>query len=155
MAAVLAGLATMFVLLPLAAQDDPSATRSFDPTTVAPGGTVTVTIAAANYGQLGGVTETLPAGFPYVESSLDASQVAPSFLVIGSGSRYKGDTSFTYTVTASDTAGAYGFSGTLRDADRNDSPVGGAVSVTVEGRRPRGQALRGPSVQRRWLLAER
>ena len=69
MAAVLAGLATMLLLLPLAAQDDPSATRSFDPTMVALGGTVTVTIAAANYGQLGGVTETLPAGFTYVRAA--------------------------------------------------------------------------------------
>ena len=57
-----------------------SATRSFNPATVAPGGQVTVTIAAANYGQGGGVTETLPSGFTYVSSSeigrlLDASQV--------------------------------------------------------------------------------
>ena len=34
-----------------------------------------VTIAAADYGSAGGVTETLPAGFAYVSSSLAASQV--------------------------------------------------------------------------------
>ena len=56
----------------------PSATRSFNPATVAPGGTVTVTIEAANYGPAGGVTETLPSGFSYVSSSLSASQVNES-----------------------------------------------------------------------------
>ena len=49
----------------------PSATRSFNPATVDPGGTVTVTIQAADYGQAGGVTETLPTGFSYVSSSLE------------------------------------------------------------------------------------
>jgi hypothetical protein len=48
----------------------PSATRSFNPATVAPGGTVTVTIQAADYGLAGGVTETLPTGFAYVSSPL-------------------------------------------------------------------------------------
>ena len=38
---------------------------------VAPGGQVVVTITAAGYGSLGEVTETLPAEFSYVSSSLD------------------------------------------------------------------------------------
>ena len=59
-------------LLPAFAQE---ATRSFNPATVAPGGQVTVTIAAAGYGQAGGVTETLPRGFAYVSSNLSDSQV--------------------------------------------------------------------------------
>ena len=42
------------------------------------------------------------------------------------------DKSFTYTVTASSTAGTHEFSGKLRDADRADHDVGGAASVTVE-----------------------
>ena len=81
----------------------PSATRSFNSATVAPGETVTVTIQAANYGQAGGVTETLPSGFSYVSSSLSASQVNES----GQNVRFtlQGDTSFTYTVTASSTPG--------------------------------------------------
>ena len=109
----------------------PSATRSFNPATVAPGGTVTVTIQAANYGQAGGVTETLPSGFSYVSSSLSASQVNES----GQNVRFtlQGDTSFTYTVTASSTPGPYDFSGTLRDFDKTDHTVGGATRVTVEG----------------------
>ena len=109
----------------------PSATRSFNSATVAPGETVTVTIQAANYGQAGGVTETLPSGFSYVSSSLSASQVNES----GQNVRFtlQGDTSFTYTVTASSTPGPYDFSGTLRDFERDDYPVGGTTRVTVEG----------------------
>ena len=83
----------------------PSATRSFNPAPVAPGGQVTVTIAATNYGQAGGVTETLPTGFSYVSSSLAASQVTE---LSGQNVRFtlQGDTSFTYTVTASSTPGS-------------------------------------------------
>ena len=51
----------------------PSASRSFDSASVDPGGQVMVTITASNYGQAGGVTETLPAGFSYVDSDLDDS----------------------------------------------------------------------------------
>ena len=108
----------------------PSATRSFDSTSVAPGGQVVVTIAAANYGSAGGVTETLPTGFVYVSSSLSASQINES----GQNVRFtlQGDTSFTYTVTASSTPGPYDFSGTLRDFDKTDHTVGGVDTVTVE-----------------------
>ena len=42
------------------------------------------------------------------------------------------ETSFTYVVTASSTAGSHSFSGTLRDFDQTDHTVGGATSVTVE-----------------------
>ena len=77
------------------------------------------------------MTETLPSDFSYVNSSLDDSQVTE---LANNQVRFtlQGDTSFTYTVTASDTPGDYDFSGTLRDADRMDHTVGGAVTVTVE-----------------------
>ena len=108
-----------------------SATRSFSSATVAPGGQVTVTIAATNYGQAGGVTETLPTGFAYVSSPLADSQVTEQ-----SDNRVRfvlqDETSFTYVVTASSTAGSHSFSGTLRDSDKTDHTVGGATSVTVE-----------------------
>ena len=76
------------------------------------GGVVVVTVDVANYGQAGGVTETLPAGFEYVSSSLDTEQVA----VTGQEVRFtlQGETTFTYTVTASMTAGSYEFEGSLR-----------------------------------------
>ena len=85
------------------------ATRSFSEASVALGGEVVVTIAA-NYGQAGGVTETLPDGFTYESSDLDTSQVT----VTGREVRFtlQGDTSFTYTVTASRTTG---FSQLLRN----------------------------------------
>ena len=75
MSALFAAVAVMGVL-PATAQQTASATRAFEPTSVGAGGQVVVTIAAAGYGTAGGVTETLPQGFSYVESSLDDSQVA-------------------------------------------------------------------------------
>ena len=101
-------------------QQGPSATRSFSPTSVAPGGEVEVTVTAANYGLGGAVTETLPAGFSYVSSSLSDDQVQ----VTGQDVRFTllGETSFTYTVTASSQAGSYSFSGVLRNFDRAESP---------------------------------
>ena len=112
-----------------------SATRAFDKTRVDPDGTVTVTIAVTNYGVAGGVTETLPVGFSYVSSSLDDAQVKEldartvRFILYG-------DTSFTYTIVASDVEGLHTFSGTLRDSDRNDRPVVGHLTVTVSSREP-------------------
>ena len=132
MVASMTGVVALTGILPTSAQSapTPNATRSFNSATVAPGGTVTVTIAAANYGQAGGVTEALPSGFSYVSGSLSASQVNES----GQNVRFtlQGDTSFTYTVTASSTPGSYDFSGTLRDFERDDYPVGGATRITVE-----------------------
>ncbi|MCY4581236.1 MAG: hypothetical protein OXE50_00320, partial [Chloroflexi bacterium] len=127
---VVVGLVGLLSFGSVTAQTNPSATRSFDSTSVASGGTLVVTIAASGYGQAGGVTETLPAGFAYVSSSLDTSQVN----VNGQQVRFtlQGDTSFTYTVTASSTPGSHTFSGTLRDFARDDHTVGGASSVTVE-----------------------
>ena len=127
-AAIMAAVGLLGLLPALA--DEHSATRFFDQATVAPGGEVVVTIAAANYGGFGAVTETLPSGFSYVSSSLDTEQVR----VTGQQVRFtlQGDTSFTYTVTASSAAGPHTFSGVLRDSDRDDHTVGGATSVTVQ-----------------------
>ena len=131
----LAGVGVWLSVLPAAAQQTPSATRSFDKTTVEPGGEVVVTVAATGYGSLGAVTETLPVGFSYVSSDLDTVQVTE---VDARTVRFtlQGDTSFRYTVTASSTAGNYDFSGVLRDSDRTDHDVGGANMVTVEAAAP-------------------
>ena len=135
--AVIAVVATsvavgLLSLLPVTAQQaaEASATRSLNPATVAPGGEVVVTITAANYGSFGEVTETLPVGFTYA-SSPKADQVEAT----GQEVRLtlQGETSFTYTVTASSAAGSHTFSGTLRDSDRQDHDVVGDSSVTVEG----------------------
>ena len=105
------------------------ATRSFSTSTVALGGQLVVTITAMGYGPFGGVAETLPSGFSYVSSSLSDDAVTAqdqelSFALFG-------ETEFTYTVTAPDAAGSYPFSGILTNSDKEDVPVGGALSVTV------------------------
>ena len=130
------GLLAVLGLASVAAQTGPNATRSFDFTTVAPGGTVTVTIDASDYvlppGDLvaGGVRETLPAGFTYVSSSLEAGRVS----VVGQEVRFvlRGETSFRYSVTASSEPGSHTFNGKLIDSGRNSHDVGGASTVTIE-----------------------
>ena len=114
---------------------EPSAIRSFDKTTVEPGENVKVTITVENYGAAGGVTETLPVGFSYVSSSLDSEQVME---LSGNQVRFtlQGETSFTYTVTASSVERFHTFSGTLRDIELDDYPVGGATRVTVRAPQP-------------------
>jgi len=134
-ALALAGALAIFIFgayQPVAAQADPSASRSFSPMTVEPGGTVTVTITLANVGGIGRLTEMIPSGFTYVSSSLPAAQVntdnasAPVFNLFGAGA------SFTYSVTAPMTTGDYEFSGTLRSGDPpTNYTVGGDTTVTV------------------------
>ena len=132
MVAVAAGL---MGLGHVAAQQGPSATRSFSPTTVAPGGQVEVTITVANYGRFGSVTETLPDGFDYVSSTLDDEEG----VVSEDGQTVKfilfGDETFTYIVRAPDLVTAtttYDFTGILSDEDRATHDVVGDTVVTVE-----------------------
>ena len=105
-----------------------SADRSFSPT-VSPGGRVVVTITHANAGALGRITETLPAGFTYVSSSVDPVNVTVTGQVLtGQVVRFnllEVESPFTYTVTASRTAGSHTFSGVVRDSDRSENAVGG------------------------------
>ena len=105
------------------------AIRSFSPPSVAPAGEVVVMITASGYGRFGAVTETLPPGFSYVSSSLEDSGVTD----VGREVRFSlfGQTAFTYTATAPGTAGTYSFSGVLRNSDREDVPVGGALTIAV------------------------
>ena len=88
-----------------------------------------VTIEANNFGSFGGVTETLPTGFSYVSSSL------PVDLVVATGQEVRftlfGESNFTYTVTASNTAGSYSFSGVLKDSTGIDYQVAGPSVITV------------------------
>ena len=113
-----------------------SGTRTFDGSTVAPGGPLVVTIAVTGYGQVGGVTEMLPEGFTYVSSSHPAGQVLVDgavlrFTLVGAASA-----EFDYTVTAPVVEGSYRFEGTLRDDDRVDHAIGGASEVTVAASTP-------------------
>ena len=110
MLSVIGGLAVMLGSSPLAAQTSPSATRSFDSSTVAPDGTVTVTIMATGYAPPGRISESLPSDFTYVDGSVSGTGVA--FSVGGSDLaqglvvvNLLGGSSFTYQVTAPSTEG--------------------------------------------------
>ena len=124
----------------------PSATRSLSAAEVAPGGTLEVTVQADNYGQFGGLVETLPSGFAYVSSDHPASQIR----INGQKVRFTlfGESSVSYTVTAASSGGSYSFSGILRDDDEMDHVVGGDTDVSVSA--PAG----GPSAMRSFDPAE-
>ena len=109
-----------------------TADRSFSAATVPPGRQVTVTISPAGYGDAGQVTETLPPGFAYVSSSLSGGQVTVTGQVVQEVTfTLTGETSFTYTVTAPSIESLYTFSGTVKDSQGNDYPVGGDDRMTV------------------------
>ena len=135
MLSLVGGLWVMSGSAPLAAQTTPSASRSFSSDTVMPGGELTVTITAANYGSVGGVIETLPDGFTYVSQDgadraveLDNGDIR--FTLQGA------DKSFSYVVTASDTEATYSFSGNLIDDDTDSHVIGGDTDVTVAADAP-------------------
>jgi hypothetical protein len=104
-----------------------SATRSFSPTEVRPGGTLVVGIAVRNYGGIGQLTETFPDGFSFVSSS---PSVTPSGRTLTFN--LVSDTSVSYTLKAPTTTGSKsGFTGTLDPATGAKVNVGGPSSVTV------------------------
>ena len=121
-----------FAQLGLAFCPPATAARSFSATTVAPGGQVTVTITAADYGDAGQVAETLPPGFAYVSSSLSEGQATVAGQQVQEATfALTGETSFTYTVTASGSEGPHTFVGTVKDSEGNEYPVGGDDTVSV------------------------
>ena len=127
------GADTVTITAPPSTPDtDPSATRSFSSSSVDPGGTVTVTIQADNYGRLGRIVEALPSGF----TSPEATGQTVTLRLLSAGPQTE-----TYTVTASDNPGPYTFSGVLEIEDKSETPVGGPSTVTVD-------APPGPSARR-------
>ena len=121
-----------FAQLGLAFCSPATATRSFSATTVAPGGQSTVTITAADYGDAGQVSETLPPGFAIVSSSLPQGKATVTGRQVQEVTfALTGETSFTYTVSAPGIEGLYTFSGTVKDSQGNDYPVAGDDRVTV------------------------
>ena len=111
-----------------AAATNHTAGRSFSETSVMPGGEIVVTITAAGYGVFAQVVEMLPAGFSFVDSSLEEGVEIEgqtvSFILLG-------EETFTYTVTAPPVERRYTFSGVLKDWDRLEVEIGGASEVTV------------------------
>ena len=140
MLSVVGGLTLMSSSSPLAAQTNPSATRSFEPSTVAPGGMVTVTVVAADFVGPGRITENLPDGFDYVVGSATnfregASDLGQGVLVFNVT---EAPATLTYKVTASSMGGSHDFSGTLSAAPDQTTGIQmydiiDATSVTVSG----------------------
>ena len=141
LAAVLVAAALVGLLgpLPVAAQESPTADRSFSDDAVSPGGRVTVTIVADGYGTFGSVLETLPVGFSYVSTSglpsdevnVDGQEVTFSLLSV------RAPATFTYIVEASDEAGSHSFSGVYSGVDGSFNAfsgiaVDGSTDITVE-----------------------
>ena len=129
--ALLAALLATFLAMgvfSVAQANEHSATRSFSATTVAPGGTLVVTIALADYGRSGVVEETLPQGFTFSSSDMGRprgeNQVA---FVLLSGAV----TNVSYTVSASDVEGTYTFDGEFFDGSRGSVDITGATMITV------------------------
>ena len=136
---VVGGLTLMSSSSPLAAQTGPSATRSFEPATVEPGGTVTVTVAVENTGTPGRVTETIPSEFAYVDGSLTSTPASTAIFSAGTSDVAQGVVAFnllgassiSYQVTAASAEADYNFSGTVRASDSTEATVGGETTVTV------------------------
>ena len=133
MLSLMGGLWVMSGSAPLAAQ---TAGRSFSPSTVAPGGQVTVTIEAVGYGSFGGITETLPAGFTL--ESIDAGANGGVALADAADGRkmvrftlLAAPQTVSYVVNASSAVGPHTFQGTLVDDDQAREDVGGTASITV------------------------
>ena len=136
---LMAGIAVSIGLLaPITstAQATPSATRSFAATSVAPDGSVDVTITTTGKGAYGSVVEMLPTGFTYSESTLPTDQVVTS----GQDVTFSllAESSFTYTVNvaAATTDGDYSFSGVFSGVDAgfnafSNIQVDGDSAVTV------------------------
>ena len=111
------------------AQQTASATRSFSPSEVESGGTLTVTIRVADYGGIGQLTEEFPGDFTFEGSS---PAVTPSGQTLTFN--LLADASVSYTLTApatTETISISGFSGTLEPAVGDGVGVSGPSSVTV------------------------
>ena len=92
---------------------------------------MTVTITAENYGRFGRVMETLPAELEYVDgsSSIDLSQGGTDLAQGILAFNLLGDSEVSYQVTSS-TEGTHDISGTLRDSDQTEHPIGGDTGIT-------------------------
>jgi PGF-CTERM protein len=127
------GMAAILLLVISAsspAAAEASATRDLLDGCVDPNTEFTVTISASDYGAFGRVIETLCDGWAYQSSSLDPTQVEVSDNTVTF--KLVGETSFTYTVQASGTAGeCCSISGILKDYLKNEYAVTGDNEVCV------------------------
>jgi len=115
-----------------------SGTRTLpSPAWVVAGGNFDVNISVSDFGAFGQVVETLPDGFSYVDGSatldeeeaVDVDSPDIYFTLLAE------DTTFSYTVTASGTAGTYTFSGILKDENLDEYPIGDQAQIIVPATR--------------------
>ena len=106
-----------------------SAVRSFSSELVAPGGEITVTISAHDYGPFAQVVETLPEGFLFLGASLSDAAVRAT----GTTVKFTllGEEQFTYAVAAPAVEGQHDFSGVLLDSHKNEKAIGGNINLRV------------------------
>ena len=138
---VVGGLTLMSSSSPLAAQTGPSATRSFEPATVEPGGTVTVTIdlSLEGFTALPRVSETLPTGAGYVADSLTSLTPGTQVRLSGNSNVDEGElvvnligaSLFSYQVIAPSDEGPHDFTGVLQDGTDGPTYTVSGPSLTV------------------------
>ena len=116
-----------------------NAYRTIDPAMVPSGGGASVTIATSGFAY-GGVEETLPNGFAYIEDSIMPSDTnievdgpVLSFVVTQNPDEVK---QFSYRVMAPSATRSYDFAGVLKYLDANNDPqqtnVTGDIQIMVE-----------------------
>jgi len=106
--------------------------RSFSSSSVAPNSTVTITLTPEPISLFGmpgwGVTETLPAGFVYVNTTADG-------MTNLGGNQYRfaklGSNVITYTISASSIVGTYTFNGTFVDSSARVGEIAGSSDLSV------------------------
>ena len=125
------GVAGLSLLLPDAVNaSEHSATRSFGSESIDAGAELEIEISVSGLGGAGQVKETLPDGFSFVsstEESATADGQTVRFIIVGD------EATFSYTVTASQTAGTHEFSGTVHNFDKEEAAVDGDSSIEVIG----------------------
>ena len=108
--------------------------RSLSDQTVQPGGRLTVTISASQYGDYAELIETLPEGFSFVSSD----QPANVLVITESGRQIRiillgPSRTVSYSMNASHVVGRHTISGLFRDEAKLESTVAGDDTVEVLG----------------------
>ena len=117
--------------------EGPRASRMISPDSVTEGGNIRVTITAMDYGMVGAVVETLPAGFAYTDGTSTIAEVVLAGRQLTFALLDANSATFSYTARAvSAPVGPHTFDGELIDGlgQRDMHEVGGENMVTVQAR---------------------
>ncbi len=119
---------------PNPAQASSHVVRSLSDQTVEPGGRLTVTVSASQYGDYAELMETLPEGFSFVSSdqpanALEITEAGRQVRIILLGP----SRTVSYSMNASHVVGRHTISGLFRDEAKLESTVAGEDTVEVLG----------------------